>query len=126
MFRSSDHLFAFWATLLFTSFVYIAKIVLISLLIVILADTYERVRSKEKAELRKLRLRIGANSYIRPALFAISKKARCVSEKGAKSEALFGGGAAGRVLNPIFGFCLAAAVRHSRRNRRMWIVIQPR
>ena len=60
MFRSSSNLLAVWATLLFASFIYIGPIVLISLLIAILTDTYDKVRSKEKAELTKLRLRIMA------------------------------------------------------------------
>ena len=64
MFRSSSGVLAVWATLLFASFVYIGPILLISLLIAVLTDTYDRVRAKEKAELRKLRLRIVASCQL--------------------------------------------------------------
>ena len=58
MFRSLNSFLAFWATFLFASFIYLLPIVLISVLIAIVQDVYDRVRSKEKAELRKLRLQI--------------------------------------------------------------------
>ena len=64
MFRSSSGVLAVWATLLFASFVYIGPILLISLLIAVLTDTYDRVRTKERAELRKLRLRIVASCQL--------------------------------------------------------------
>ena len=60
MFRSSNRFLAIWARLLFASFIYLSPIILISVLIAIVQDIYDRVRSKEKAELRKLRLRIVA------------------------------------------------------------------
>ena len=60
MFRSSKNPLGVWATLLFASFIYILPIVLIGVLIAIVQDIYDRVRSKEKAELRRLRLRIVA------------------------------------------------------------------
>ena len=58
MFRHSSSLLAAWAAILFGSFVFIGPIVLLSLLVGILTDTYDRVRSSEKAELRKFRMRI--------------------------------------------------------------------
>ena len=60
MFPISSGFLAIWSTLLLASFIYILPIVLISVLIATVQDIYDRVRSKEKAELRRLRLRIVA------------------------------------------------------------------
>ena len=60
MFPSSSDFLAIWSTLLLASFIYILPIVLISVLIATVQDIYDRVRSKEKAELRRLRLQLVA------------------------------------------------------------------
>ena len=60
MFRSSSDPLTVWVTLLFATFICIAPVLLINLLVAVLTDTYDRVRAKEKAELRKLRLKIVA------------------------------------------------------------------
>ena len=49
IFRTSNFR-TIWTTLLYNSFVYIGPIVLMSLLVAILTDTHDRVRSKEEAE----------------------------------------------------------------------------
>ena len=56
MLRPPGDFLAIWRTLLFYSFIYIGPIVLMSLLISILTDTHDRVRSKEKAEQAMYRL----------------------------------------------------------------------
>ena len=58
MLRPADDFLTVWRALLFNSFVYVGPIVLMSLLVAILTDTYDRVRSKEKAEQAMHRLQV--------------------------------------------------------------------
>ena len=50
MLRPASDFLTVWRVFLFNSFVYVGPIVLMSLLVSILTDTHDRVRSKEKAE----------------------------------------------------------------------------
>ena len=50
MLRRTDDFIKIWRALLFNSFFYVGPIVLMSLLISILTDTHDRVRSRETAE----------------------------------------------------------------------------
>ena len=56
MLRPSSDFLTVWRALLFNSFVYIGPIALMSLLISILTDTHDRVRSKEIGEQTMYRL----------------------------------------------------------------------
>ena len=55
VFRSTDTFIGVWRSLLFNGFIFVGGIVLLSLLIAILGDTYNRVRSTEEEELVKCR-----------------------------------------------------------------------
>ena len=50
MLRPASSFLKIWRALLFNSFVYVGPIVLMSLLVSILTDTHDRVRSRETAE----------------------------------------------------------------------------
>ena len=56
MLRPSSDFLTIWRALLFNSFVFIGPIVLMSLLVSILTDTHDRVRSKEMSEQTMYRL----------------------------------------------------------------------
>ena len=58
MFRSTDTFIGVWRSLLFNGFIFVGGIVLLSLLIAILGDTYNSVRSTEKEELVKCRAKM--------------------------------------------------------------------
>ena len=59
MLRPASDFLAVWRALLFNSFVYVGPIVLMSLLVSILTDTHDRVRSTEKAEQAMYRMQAG-------------------------------------------------------------------
>ena len=50
MLRPASDFLTVWRALMYNSFIYVGPIVLMSLLISILTDTHDRVRSKEKTE----------------------------------------------------------------------------
>ena len=68
MLRPASDFLKIWRTLLFNSFVYIGPIVLISLLVSILTDTHDRVRSRETAEQTMYRLQATYDCFMVGAL----------------------------------------------------------